>query len=63
MTHTTEHAVKNTSIGFCSHEEHIFPTGTLDKGVKRLILISSDSGIFNKILRTEQHNKKQYLVR
>lgn len=62
ITCTTERHIKGNIIDFVGHKERIFPIGRLDKDSEGLILLTSDGGIVNEILREENHHEKEYVV-
>ena len=62
ITCTTESAVKGNIVDFVGHEQRIFPIGRLDKDSEGLILLTSNGGIVNEILRAENKLEKEYLV-
>lgn len=62
ITCTTESAVKGNIVDFVDHEQRIFPIGRLDKDSEGLILLTSNGGIVNEILRAENKLEKEYLV-
>jgi 23S rRNA pseudouridine2604 synthase len=62
ITCTTERHIKGNIIDFVGHQERIFPIGRLDKDSEGLIILTSDGGIVNEILREENHHEKEYVV-
>jgi 23S rRNA pseudouridine2604 synthase len=62
ITCTTESAVGGNIIDFVDHQQRIFPVGRLDKDSEGLILLTSNGGIVNEILRSENRHEKEYLV-
>ncbi len=62
ITCTTERHIKGNIIDFVGHQERIFPIGRLDKDSEGLIILTSDGGIVNEILREENHHEKEYIV-
>lgn len=62
ITCTTERHIKGNIIDFVGHKERIFPIGRLDKDSEGLIILTSDGGIVNEVLREENHHEKEYLV-
>lgn len=63
ITCTTERHIEGNIVDFINHKERIFPIGRLDKDSEGLILLTNDGDIVNKILREENNNKKEYVVR
>lgn len=63
ITCTTERHIEGNIVDFINHKERIFPIGRLDKDSEGLILLTNDGDIVNKILREENNNKKEYIVR
>ena len=62
ITCTTERHIQGNIIDFIHYPERIFPVGRLDKESEGLIILTSDGGIVNEILREENHHEKEYLV-
>lgn len=62
ITCTTERHIKGNIIDFVGHKERIFPIGRLDKDSEGLIILTSDGGIVNEVLREENHHEKEYIV-
>ena len=62
ITSTTEKGVKGNIIDFVNYPERIFPVGRLDKDSQGLIFLTNDGDIVNKILRSGNEHKKEYLV-
>lgn len=62
ITCTAAQHVKGNIIEFVNHWERIFPIGRLDKNSEGLILLTTDGGIVNKILRSENEHEKEYIV-
>lgn len=54
--------VKNNIIDFIDYPQRIFTIGRLDKDSEGLILLTNDGSIFNKIVRVEYKNEKEYIV-
>lgn len=63
ITCTTERHIKGNIIDFINYPDRIFPIGRLDKESEGLILLTNDGSIVNKILRNENDNEKDYIVR
>lgn len=59
---TANPEVKDNIIDFINYPVRIFTIGRLDKNSEGLILLSNDGSIFNKIVRAEHDNEKEYLV-
>lgn len=62
ITCTTEREVGGNIVDFVDHQQRIFPVGRLDKDSEGLILLTSNGGIVNEILRSENAHEKEYLV-
>ena len=62
ITSTTEKGVKGNIVDFVNYPERIFPVGRLDKDSQGLIFLTNDGDIVNKILRSGNEHKKEYLV-
>ena len=62
ITCTTASAVPGNIVDFVGHEQRIFPIGRLDKESEGLILLTSNGGIVNQILRAENRHEKEYRV-
>lgn len=63
ITSTVEKDVEGNIANFMNYEQRIYPIGRLDKDSSGLILLTSDGDIVNKILRAENNNEKEYLVK
>ena len=59
---TANPKVKNNIIDFIDYPQRIFTIGRLDKDSEGLILLTNDGSIFNKIVRAEYENEKEYIV-
>lgn len=59
---TAAKEVKNNIIEFMNYPEYIFPVGRLDKESQGLILMTNDGELANKILESENHHEKEYIV-
>lgn len=59
---TANPEIKDNIIDFINYPVRIFTIGRLDKNSEGLILLSNDGSIFNKIVRAEHDNEKEYLV-
>ena len=60
---TTNQNIKNNIIDFIGYPQRIFPIGRLDKDSEGLIFLTNDGDIVNKILRSENNNEKEYIVK
>jgi 23S rRNA pseudouridine2604 synthase len=60
---TTDKKERKNIVDYIGHEERLFPIGRLDKASQGLILLTNDGDIVNKILRAENNNEKEYIVR
>jgi len=63
VTCTTDKNDPSNIIDFMNYPKRIFPVGRLDKDSTGLILMTNDGNIVNDILRAENENEKEYLVR
>ncbi len=63
ITCTTDTKDKTNIIDFIGHDQRIFPIGRLDKDSSGLILLTDDGNIVNHILRHENNQEKEYIVR
>jgi len=63
ITCTTDSRDPDNIIDFIGYKERIFPIGRLDKMSEGLIFLTNDGDIVNKILRSENENKKEYVVK
>lgn len=59
----TDTSKKDNIVSFMNYNEMIFPIGRLDKDSSGLILLTNDGDIVNKILRAENDNEKEYIVK
>ncbi|KEI14800.1 pseudouridine synthase [Clostridium haemolyticum] len=62
ITCTAAREVKDNIIDFLNYPEYIFPVGRLDKDSEGLILMTNDGELSNKILESENHHEKEYIV-
>ena len=62
VTCTSAKEVENNIIDFINYPEYIFPVGRLDKESQGLILMTNDGELSNKILQSENHYEKEYIV-
>lgn len=53
---------KNNIIDYINYPKRIYPIGRLDKASEGLILLTDDGAIVNKILRSRNHQGKEYIV-
>jgi len=63
VTCTTDTNDPSNIIDYIDYQKRIFPVGRLDKDSTGLILMTNDGNIVNEILRAENENEKEYLVR
>jgi 23S rRNA pseudouridine2604 synthase len=63
ITCTAQKMVEGNIIEFVNHHERIFPIGRLDKASEGLILLTNDGDIVNKMMRSENHHEKEYIVK
>jgi len=63
VTCTTDSRDPDNIIDFIGYKERIFPIGRLDKMSEGLIFLTNNGDIVNKILRSENENKKEYVVK
>ncbi len=63
ITCTTDQNDPSNIIDFIDYQKRIFPVGRLDKDSTGLILMTNDGNIVNQILRAENENEKEYIVR
>lgn len=59
---TSERTVKNNIIDYINFPGYIFPVGRLDKESQGLIIMTNDGDLANKILESENHHEKEYIV-
>jgi 23S rRNA pseudouridine2604 synthase len=62
ITCTAEKTVVSNIINFMNYPEYIFPIGRLDKASQGLILMTNDGDLANKVLESENHHEKEYIV-
>ena len=62
ITCTAQKMVDGNIIDFVNYHERIFPVGRLDKASEGLILLTNDGDIVNKMMRSENHHEKEYIV-
>jgi len=60
---TTEEDKPGNIISFLDYPRRVFPVGRLDKDSSGLIILTTDGQIVNKILRSENHHDKEYIVK
>jgi len=63
ITCTTDPNDPTNIIDYIDYQKRIFPVGRLDKDSTGLILMTNDGNIVNQILRAENENEKEYVVR
>lgn len=63
VTCTTDQSDKSNIIDFINYKKRIFPVGRLDKDSTGLIMLTNDGDIINKILRKENKQEKEYIVK
>jgi len=63
ITCTTDKNDPTNIVDFIDYPKRIFPIGRLDKDSTGLILMTNDGNIVNDILRAENENEKEYIVR
>ncbi|MGK0209494.1 MAG: 23S rRNA pseudouridine2604 synthase [Patescibacteria group bacterium] len=63
VTCTTDSRDADNIIDYIGYPDRIFPIGRLDKMSEGLIFLTNDGDIVNKVLRAENNNEKEYLVR
>lgn len=63
ITCTLEEDIIGNIGDFMDFHRRIFPIGRLDKDSSGLILLTSDGDIVNDILRAENNNEKEYIVK
>ena len=63
VTCTSDSRDPDNIIDFIGYKERIFPIGRLDKMSEGLIFLTNDGDIVNRILRSENENKKEYVVK
>lgn len=59
---TTDRREPMNVIDYLNYPERVFPIGRLDKDSSGLILLTSDGGIVNRILRAAGGHEKEYRV-
>lgn len=62
VTCTAEKKVRDNIIEFMDYPDYIFPVGRLDKESQGLIILTNDGELANKILESENHHEKEYVV-
>lgn len=63
ITCTSAREVVGNIIDFINYPQYIFPVGRLDKQSQGLILMTNDGDLANKILESENHHEKEYIVK
>jgi 23S rRNA pseudouridine2604 synthase len=59
---TLNPAIENNLLTSINFPTRIFPVGRLDKESEGLMILTNDGSIYNKILHTEIHQEKEYIV-
>jgi len=62
ITCTSEKTVKANIIDYINYGEYLFPVGRLDKASQGLILLTNDGELANKVLESDNHHEKEYVV-
>lgn len=62
ITCTAAREVEGNIIDYVNYPSRIFAVGRLDKHSEGLILMTNDGDIVNKIMRSENHQEKEYRV-
>ncbi|MPM75788.1 23S rRNA pseudouridine(2604) synthase [bioreactor metagenome] len=62
VTCTLSRDVENNIINFMNYPDYVFPVGRLDKESQGLILMTNDGDLGNKILESDNHHEKEYIV-
>ena len=62
ITCTAAGEVKDNIIEYLGLKDYIFPVGRLDKPSQGLILITNDGELANRILESDNHHEKEYVV-
>lgn len=62
ITCTAAEHVEGNIIQFVNYPSRIFAVGRLDKASEGLILLSNNGDIVNKMMRSEHHHEKEYVV-
>jgi len=62
VTCTLSRDVENNIINFMNYPDYVFPVGRLDKESQGLILMTNDGDLGNKILESDNHYEKEYIV-
>ena len=60
---TTDQREPDNIVDYINYDMRIYPIGRLDKDSEGLILLTNDGNIVNKILRAENNNEKEYIVK
>ncbi|CAI6056064.1 Dual-specificity RNA pseudouridine synthase RluF [Paenibacillus sp. JJ-100] len=62
ITCTAAEHVESNIIQYVNYPYRIFAVGRLDKASEGLILLTNNGDIVNKMMRSEHHHEKEYLV-
>lgn len=62
ITCTAAEHVEGNIIQFVNYPSRIFAVGRLDKASEGLILLTNNGDIVNKMMRSEHHHEKEYVV-
>ncbi|WP_054940310.1 pseudouridine synthase [Paenibacillus ihuae] len=62
ITCTAAREVEGNIVDYVNYPSRIFAVGRLDKHSEGLILMTNDGDIVNKIMRSENHQEKEYRV-
>ncbi|MDT0123375.1 pseudouridine synthase [Paenibacillus sp. RRE4] len=62
ITCTAAEQVEGNIIQFVNYPSRIFAVGRLDKASEGLILLTNNGDIVNKMMRSEHHHEKEYVV-
>ena len=62
ITCTAAEHVEGNIIQYINYPSRIFAVGRLDKASEGLILLTNNGNIVNKMMRSEHHHEKEYLV-
>ncbi|MCP1133261.1 pseudouridine synthase [Paenibacillus polysaccharolyticus] len=62
ITCTAAEHIEGNIIQFVNYPSRIFAVGRLDKASEGLILLTNNGDIVNKMMRSEHHHEKEYVV-
>lgn len=62
ITCTAAEKVEGNIIQFVNYPSRIFAVGRLDKASEGLIMLTNNGDIVNKMMRSEHHHEKEYVV-